>query len=230
MDGLWRAAVFALGLGVLTAISPCPLAANVLAMSFIGRRVQQPRRVFLAGLLYALGQVAAYVAVAALIVSAVLADHQISLFLARYVNKLFGPLLIVIGMFMLGMIPISFGGVSGAERWQKRAEKLGILGAFLLGVLFALAFCPTSAFYFFGNLLPVCLAQRSACLLPALFGLGAALPALLFAFLLAFAAHRVGSAYNKLAVFEKWARLVAGVCFICVGIYYTLIYIYGVSG
>ena len=153
MTEILLAAGSALWLGVLTSISPCPLATNIAAISYIGRRVDNTRHVLLAGLLYTTGRVVAYVGLAFLLVSTALSVPGVSQFLQKYMHLLLGPTLIIVGMFLVGLIEINFGGGGVSESVKQRVDRLGVWGALALGVLFALAFCPTSAALFFGNVM-----------------------------------------------------------------------------
>jgi len=218
----------ALWLGVLTSISPCPLATNIAAISYIGRKVGNSRQVFLTGLLYTIGRTLAYLGLAFVLVASVLSVPQISLFLQKYMHLALGPLLIVVGMFLLGLIELNMGGGGMGEKLQKRVDALGIWGALLLGVVFALTFCPTSAALFFGSLVPLSLKVNSSVTLPAVYGVGTALPVMVFAVLLATSAQSVGKAYNVLAKIEWWARMLTGGIFILVGIYFSLKYVFQV--
>jgi len=215
-------------LGVLTAISPCPLATNIAAISFVGRRVGSPGKVFLTGLLYTAGRTLTYVVLGVLLVSSLLSAPHLSHFLQKYMNKLLGLVLILVGMVLVELIQMNFSGSSVSEKMQKRVEALGMWGALLLGVIFALSFCPVSAALFFGSLLPLALRCESGVILPTAYGMATGLPVLAFAILIALGARRVGEAYNKLVPFEKWARRITGMIFILVGIYYCLTYIFGV--
>ncbi len=215
-------------LGLQTAISPCPMATNIAAVSFIGRRVGSPRQVLLSGILYALGRTLTYVALAVLLLSSVLASSDVSTFLQRHMYKLLGPILILVAMFLLEMIRFSFSGTGVGEKMQKRVEALGIWGALLLGVLFAVSFCPFSAVLFFGGLIPVALECNSSVALPSIFGVGTALPVVGFAVLIAFSAESVGKAFNMITQFEWWARRITGVIFLVVGILFSLEYCFGV--
>ena len=215
-------------LGLQTAISPCPMATNIAAVSFIGRRVGSPRQVLLSGVLYALGRTLTYVALAALLLSSVLASSQMSTFLQRHIHKLLGPILIVVAMFLLEMISFSFSGAGMGQKMQKRVEAMGIWGALLLGVLFAVSFCPFSAVLFFGGLIPVALECNSPIALPSVFGVGTALPVIGFAALIAFSAESVGKAFNAVTQFEWWARRITGVIFLVVGVLFSLEYCFGV--
>ena len=218
----------ALWLGILTSISPCPLATNIAAISYIGRKVGNSRQVFLTGLLYTLGRTVAYLGLAFVLVASVLSVPQVSLFLQKYMHLVLGPILIIVGMFLLGLIQPSMGGSGMSAGLQKRVDAMGVWGALLLGVVFALTFCPTSAELFFGSLVPLSLKVNSSVTLPAIYGVGTALPVMVFAVLLATSAHSVGKAYNVLAKIEWWARMLTGWIFILVGMYFSLKYVFQV--
>ena len=219
---------WALWLGVLTSISPCPLATNIAAISYIGRRVGNARQVFLTGLLYAFGRTLAYLALGALLVASVLSIPQVAMFLQKYMSKLLGPILILVAMFLLELIQVGFSGSGMSDKMQKRVDALGIWGALLLGVVFALSFCPVSAALFFGSLIPLSVKVESSVALPVIYGVGTALPVLVFAVLIALSAQSVGKAFNKLTQIEWWARRITGVIFLVVGIYYCLKFIFEV--
>ena len=229
MGTLLAGTVSALWLGVLTSISPCPLATNIAAISFIGKRVGRPLSVVLSGLLYALGRTAAYVALAVVTVGGLLAIPAVSDFLQTYMNKLLGPVLIVAGVLLLELVPLSFSTSVSSERAQRLAEKGGLLGAGLLGILFALSFCPISAGLFFMSLLPLALKHESHLLLPSAYGIGTALPVVVFAIAIALSARSVGKMYGALQKVERWARRITGGLFVLVGVYYCLLYIFGVT-
>jgi len=214
-------------LGVLTCISPCPLATNIAAISFVGQRVGSPTKVFLAGLLYTAGRTLTYLVLGVLLVSSLLSAPSLSHILQKYMNMVLGPILILVGMVLVELIQINVSGSGVSEKMQKRVEALGMWGALLLGVVFALSFCSVSAALFFGSLLPVALKYESGAILPAAYGVATGLPVLVFAILIALGAKRVGEVYNKLVSFEKWARRVTGAIFILVGVYYCLTHIFG---
>ena len=218
----------ALWLGILTSISPCPLATNIAAISYIGRKVGNSRQVFLTGLLYTLGRTVAYLALAFVLVASVLSVPQISMFLQKYMHLALGPILIIVGMFLLGLIELNLGGGGMSAGLQKRVDALGIWGALLLGIVFALTFCPTSAALFFGSLVPLSLKLNSSVTLPVVYGVGTALPVLIFAVILATSAQSVGKAYNVLAKIEWWARMLTGVIFVLVGLYFSLKHVFQV--
>jgi cytochrome c biogenesis protein CcdA len=214
------AAASAVWLGVLTSISPCPLATNIAAISYIGRRVDSTRHVLLAGLLYTVGRVAAYVVLAFLIVGTALSSPGISLFLQKYMHLLLGPMLIIVGMFLVGLVRINLGGGGVSDAVKARVDALGIWGAVVLGALFALAFCPTSAALFFGNVM-ASLSARSTVLLPMLYGVGTALPVIVFAVLIAMGSQKLGHAFNAVSKAEFWARTLTGAAVLIVGLWMT---------
>lgn len=219
------AAISALWLGILTSISPCPLATNIAAISYIGGRVENTRRVMLAGLLYTLGRVVAYLGLAFVLVNTMLSVPQVSMFLQKYMHMLLGPLLILVAMFLLGFIQINLGGGGVSDGLKKRVDALGVWGSLLLGVVFALAFCPTSAALFFGNVM-ASIGAGSTFAMPLLYGVGTALPVIVFALLIAVGSKKLGSAFNAVGKVEWWARNVTGTVMLLIGIYMTVRYVF----
>jgi len=224
----WLAIGSAVWFGILTAISPCPLATNIAAVSFIARRVDNPKAAIATGVLYAIGRSAVYVALGALLVASVLAAPSVSHWLQKYMNKILGPLLILVGMILLDLISIGSFGTGLGQRVGKRVEGWGVGAGLALGVVFALSFCPSSAALFFGSLLPLSIKAESTWLLPSIYGISTALPVIVFAALIAVGAKAVGSAFNKVGAFERWARRVTGVIFVGVGICFCLRFIFRV--
>ena len=218
----------ALWLGILTSVSPCPLATNVAAISFVGRRVGNPRQVLLAGLLYTLGRSLAYLVLGVMLVGSLLSVPRVSYALQKYMNKFLGPILVLVGMFLLELIQVKLPRFSIGKGMQQRVEAWGVWGASALGVIFALSFCPISAALFFGSLLPLAIKAESSVLLPSLYGIGTALPVFISAILIVLGTRAVGRALDKLARIERWARRGTGIVFVGVGIYYCLAYIFGV--
>jgi len=214
--------------GVLTSVSPCPLAANITAISFVGHRTESPAGVLLAGVLYTFGRAVVYVAIAAMLVSSLLSAPAVSLALQTWMNRLLGPILILVGMVMLGLLRIQVRGRGVGEQVQKRVERWGIVGAVALGALFALSFCPISAALFFGSLLPLAIQHESRIALPLLYGLGTSIPVVAFAVVMAFGARWLGRLFNRVTQIERWMRIATGVVFIGVGIYMSLVYVYRV--
>lgn len=216
----------ALWLGILTSVSPCPLATNIAAVSFIARRCEQARHSLLSGLLYALGRMLAYVVIGALAVFGVLNLPIVSQFLQQYSGKLLGPLLIIVGMVLVDLIQLRLPGGPRLARLEEKAAAWGHPGAFVLGVIFALAFCPVSAALFFGALIPAAIAQHSPLAMPSVYGLGTGLPVVVFAVLFAAGLRRVGLIVHHLSIVELWARRITGVVFILIGIYSVLAHIF----
>jgi len=223
------AAGTAVWLGILTSISPCPLASNVAAITYVGRSVGSPRRVLLAGLLYSLGRALTYVLVGALVVSSVLSIPSVSFFLQRRMNQILGPLLIIIGIGILLRLRLPMPSWGGGESLRQRAARSGVAGAGLLGMLFALSFCPVSAGLFFGALIPLAVNAGSRVLLPAVYGIGTGLPVVAFAVLLVLGAQGIGRAFNALTKIERAVRPVTGAVFVAAGVYLTVTHIFGVS-
>ncbi len=216
----------ALWFGILTSISPCPLATNIAAISFIGKKVDSAPAVLLSGLLYTLGRMAAYLIVSVIVVSSLLSIPELARFLQKYLNIILGPLLIIVGLFLLEIINMSFGrGISMSQKFQDKIQSKGPWGAAVLGFIFALSFCPVSAGLFFGSLIPLSLKYESGVFLPLIYGIGTALPVIVFAFIIGFSANYVGKAFNSLAKFEYWARRATGVLFILAGLYLSWEYL-----
>lgn len=220
------AAFSAFWLGILTAISPCPLATNIAAVSFIGRKAGQKNHVIGSGLLYSAGRTIAYVVLGAIITAGLSSIAEVSRFLQKYMNEALGPILIILGLVLLGWIGSGVSLHMGADKLQEKAKQGGILWAVPIGFIFALSFCPVSAGLFFGGLLPLALKQQSALLLPVAYGIGTSLPVVIFAFIMAFGSASLGKAFNKLTHIEIWVRRLAGSAFILAGIYYCLSHIY----
>lgn len=216
----------ALLFGIQTALCPCPLATNIVAISYIGRRVGNPAQVFMAGLLYTLGRTAVYLALGMVLMAGLFSVPGLSMFLQKYMNRFLGPLLIILSMFLLELLRGRPARLQVSEKMQRRVEALGIWGAGLLGILFALAFCPVSAAWFFGTLIPLCVKADSRIILPIMYGVGTALPVIVFAILIAVSARSIGAAFRAVTQIELWARRIAGFLFLAVGLFYTLRYIF----
>jgi cytochrome c biogenesis protein CcdA len=221
--------MMAVWLGILTSISPCPLATNIAAISYIGKQVKEARMVLLSGMLYICGRMLAYLALGILIITSILSVPKLSFLLQNNLNRILGPILILAGLFLLRIIKFGISGPGISEKIQKRSRTWGIWGAFFLGILFALSLCPISAALFFGSLIPLSLKHESRILLPLLYGIGTGLPVFIFAVLIAVGTRFIGKVFNKLTMIELWARRITGAIFILVGIYYSLIYIFGID-
>jgi len=222
-------AVTALWLGILTSLSPCPLATNIAAISFVGRRVESPKRVLATGFLYTLGRAFAYASLGALLVLSLLSAPYLSHVLQKYMSKILGPLLVLVGMFLLELIRLNVRSFTAGAALQNRAGASGVWGGALLGIVFALSFCPVSAALFFGSLIPLAVRHHSGVLFPSVYGIGTALPVVVFSILIATGARSLGSVFKRTAQVERWARLVTGVVFVAVGIYLSLTHIFGVG-
>jgi cytochrome c biogenesis protein CcdA len=219
----------ALWLGVLTSVSPCPLATNVAAITYIAGRAGESRWVVLSGLLYTLGRMVVYVGVGAILTASLLSTPYLSQLLQRTMNKALGPILILVAMVLLNLIKLPMKGWAVSLKLQEKAAQMGALGALLLGILFALSFCPLSAALFFGSLIPLSVKLESSVVIPSIFGIGTGLPVAAFAFVAAWGARAAGKAFKAVGAVEKWARLVTGVVFLAIGIYFTLAYTFGLA-
>ena len=225
LDNSTAPAFTAFLLGLLTAISPCPLATNIAAIGFISKDIENRQRIFLNGVLYTLGRVIAYTLLGIILIS-ILKEGASVFGIQKAVGKwgelLLGPLLLIIGLFMLFGSRLNlpkFGFVGKVEGLAKK----GGWGAFLLGVLFAMAFCPSSGVFYFGMLIPMSVTATAGWLLPILFAVATALPVLVVAWILAFSVEKVGEFYGKMQSIQKWLNIIVGALFVIIGIYYCVI-------
>jgi sulfite exporter TauE/SafE len=207
-------------LGLMTAISPCPLATNISAIGFISRDITDRRRVFISGLVYTLGRAITYTGIAIIIFFGA-SQLDISGWFQRWGEKVLGPALIIIGLFMLDLIRLRLPGRLGAlaEKTGERSRR-SYLNALLLGMLFAMAFCPYSGVLYFVMLIPITVASAEGLYLPLVFAVATGIPVIVFAWFLAFAVGNVGVMYARIKSFEYWFRRFVAVVFIGVGIWY----------
>jgi cytochrome c biogenesis protein CcdA len=226
MSELAPAALSALWLGILTSISPCPLATNIAAISYVGQRVGRSKAVLLSGTLYMAGRVLAYAIIGLIIVSSMLSMPAVSRFLQKDLNRVLGIALILVGMILLDLLPLRWPAALGIHLDPQRVNRWGLTGAGILGFVFALSFCPVSAALFFGSLIPLALKHESGILLPVLYGIGTALPVWALSFALASGVGRAGQIFGRVQAFERGARIVTGIVFLGVGIYYTVLYVF----
>ena len=210
-------------LGLVTAISPCPLATNISAIGFISRDIENRRRVFVKGLVYTLGRAVSYTGLGVILYFGASKMH-VSLLFQGWGEKLLGPLLIIIGLLMLDFIKIKFPGFSDLTERMGEHSKRSYWGTLLLGMVFAMAFCPYSGVLYFAMLIPMSIGSASGLYLPVVFAIATGLPVILFAWLLAYAVGNVGKLYNQIKTFELWFRRVVAVLFILVGIYYIKVF------
>lgn len=216
----------AVWLGILTSISPCPLASNIAAVSFILKKIEHPFYVFNSGIFYTLGRVIGYTALGILVTSSLLSIPQTSFFLQHYLNKILGPVLIISGLLLLGAVHIPFFNSSVSVETAERIKDCGLFGSLLLGILFALSFCPISAALFFGSLIPLALKNSSQVLMPSLYGIGTGLPVLGFAVVLACGIANLEKIFRRVQAIECWMKKVTGIVFILVGMYYVSAHIF----
>jgi len=209
----------ALILGLMTAISPCPLATNITAMAFISKDIENRRKVFINGLIYTLGRSISYTTIGLLFYFGA-SKFVIAGFFQKYGERALGPILIIIGLFMLDVIRIKFPALDKLNERIQKKETFDFWGVLLLGMIFALGFCPYSGVLYFGMLIPMTISSASGLYLPIIFAIGTGLPVIIFAWIIAFTVGGISSVYNKIKIFEKWFRRVVAVIFILVGIYY----------
>jgi len=213
--------VTAMILGLMTAISPCPLATNITAIGFIGKDIENRNRVFYNGLVYTLGRAVSYTLLAVIIFIG--ADQfALSGIFQRYGGKIIGPVLFIIGLFMLDILKIKFPGMGKLTQYFEKKGTGNYWDVLLLGILFALAFCPYSGVLYFGILIPMTISTASGLYLPVVFAIATGIPVIIFAWIIAYAISGVGNLYNRIRIFEVWFRRVIAIIFIGVGIYYMI--------
>lgn len=209
-------------IGLMTAFSPCPLATNITAIAYISKKIGSTKNALKTGIYYTLGRSIVYVLIAFLIIYLGINIQFISLFLQKYGYLILGPLLIIIGIFMLDLIKINFKSLKIVENWKEKLSKKGYLGSFLLGALFALSFCPFSAVMYFGMLIPLSIASKDVIFAPMIFGIATGLPVILTSYLLSVSVSKLAKVMKKIESFEKWIRIIAGAIFIIIGVYYSI--------
>lgn len=209
-------------LGLMTAISPCPLATNITAIGFLSKDISIKRRVFVNGLIYTGGRAISYTAIG-LIFFFGASQFEFAGFLQEWGEKILGPLLVVIGLFMLGIIKLKIPGIGSLTEKMEAKSNNSFWSVLLLGVVFALAFCPYSGVLYFGILIPMTISSASGLYLPVIFALATGIPVIIFAWLIAYSMGSIGKTYNRLRAFELWFRRVVSVLFIGVGIYYIIV-------
>jgi len=215
-------------IGIMTSISPCPLATNITAIAFISKDIKSSKQTLLNGLFYTLGRGISYTLLATLIYFG-LSSFSISSIFQGWGDKALGPVLILIGLIMADIIKINLKTnnpkIDQIKLWL---AKKGYIGSLLLGMLFALAFCPYSGVLFFGVLIPMVLKSHESLLLPPLFALGTGLPVIIFSFILVFSAKKIGIIFNKIQKFEVIIRKTIALIFIGAGLYYCQ-FLFGIS-
>lgn len=210
-------------LGIMTAISPCPLATNITAIGFISRDLENRKKIFYNGLWYTLGRALSYTVLGVILYFGA-SKFQVAKLFQSNGEKFLGPLLILVGILMLDIIKIKFPGFSGISDKIGKNNKSNWWTALLLGIVFALAFCPYSGVLYFGMLIPMTISSVSGLFLPVVFAVATGLPVIIIAYLLAFSVSSVGSFYNNIKIFEKWFRRIVAILFMLVGLYYIFIF------
>ncbi len=224
MDPFWIGCLSALWLGILTSISPCPLASNVAAVSFLSKKAAHPTSVFLSGIAYTLGRMLSYAAIGWIVIHSLVNIPQFALFLQKYMGKALGPILVLTGLVLLEVISFRLPGVSLSHKHHSKLSESGAGGALLLGFILALAFCPVSAALFFGSLVPLALNHQAGELLPFIYGIGTGLPVLAFAMAIALGLKTFSYWFHKLTKIELYTRKITGAIFIGAGLYYVWAY------
>jgi len=208
-------------LGILTSISPCPLATNITAIAYISKEIKNAKHTIFSGLFYTLGRGISYTLLASLIYFG-FSSFQISKIFQGWGDKILGPILILIGLVMLGIIKINIkNNNQNIEKIKLWLSDKGYFGSFALGILFALAFCPYSGVIFFGALIPLIINSSGGLILAPVFALGTGLPVIIFSFIIAFSVQKLSRAFNIVQKVEKWLRYAVAIIFIITGIYYT---------
>ena len=224
MNAFFVGFISALWLGILTSVSPCPLATNIAAISFLTKKIVNPKSVFISGFVYTIGRMFSYALLGWIIISSLLSVPVLANLLQKYMNKAFGPILIITGLVLLDILKINIPRFTISKKLQDKLAGSGIGGAFVLGLTFALVFCPVSAALFFGSLIPLALKSKMGVILPFIYGIGTGLPVLLFAVGIALSLKSLSFWFNRLTKLEYYMRKVTGVIFIVVGLYYIGIY------
>lgn len=209
-------------LGLLTALSPCPLATNIAAIGFIGKNIENKKQIFINGLLYTLGRVLSYTILGIMLI--MILKKGSSMFgvqktIGVWGELIIGPLLLIIGIFMLWGNKLNLPKFGFSGNHEGLAKK-GSWGALMIGILFALAFCPTSGVFYFGMLIPMSATSAAGYLLPVIFAVATAIPVLAVAWILAFSVQQISSFYGTMQKVQKWMNIAVGVIFIIIGIYY----------
>lgn len=208
-------------LGLMTAISPCPLATNITAIGFISKDIENRRKVFFNGLIYTLGRAITYTVLGVLFFFGA-SQFEMAGFFQEWGEKILGPLLIIIGLFMLGVIKLKIPGIGSLTEKMENKSNSSFWGVLLLGIVFALAFCPYSGVLYFGMLMPMTISSASGLYLPLFFAIATGIPVIIFAWLIAFSVGSIGNVYHKLKNFELWFRRIVAGLFIGVGVYYII--------
>ena len=217
--------VSALWLGILTSISPCPLATNIAAVSFLSKKINHPKFVLRSSIAYTLGRMLTYAILGVVIITSLASVPATANFLQKYINKILGPVLLIVGLFLLDIVKVNIPSFSVSQHKQAALAESGIKGSFMLGAIFALSFCPIAAALFFGSLIPLALKSTYGIVLPCLYGIGTGIPVVVFALGIAMGVRSFSKWFQRVTTFELYIRKITGVIFILVGIYFIWSYI-----
>jgi len=218
----WSLIAGALWIGILTSVSPCPLATNIAAVAFLSRRSQQRGALALSGFAYISGRMFAYTLLSVLLVAGILSAPETAAFFRSHIEGLIGPLLLLLGMIVTGLIPIKLPSSGRLNQLGKQLAEKGFLGEFLMGAVFALAFCPVSAALFFGGLLPSIIQTDSTILLPVTYGIGTALPVVVAVVILAGGVAAASRRLQRLQSIGSKLQIISGYILIAIGIWITI--------
>ena len=225
LDSSTTPALTAFILGIITAISPCPLATNIAAIGYIGKEMENRKWIFINGLLYTLGRILAYTILGIVVISILREGASmfgVQKFVAKYGEMIIGPALLLIGLYMLFGHKLRLPSFGFSGKGGEKIAKNGSWGAFLLGVLFALAFCPSSGIFYFGMLIPMSATATGGYFLPIIYAIATSLPVIIIAWVLAFGANQIGAVYGKIQMVQRWLNLIVGVLFVAIGVYYCI--------
>ena len=225
LDSSTAPALTAFLLGLITAISPCPLATNIAAIGYIGKEMENRKWIFINGLLYTFGRILAYTILGIVVISILREGASIfgvQKFVAKYGEMIIGPALLLIGLYMLFGHKLRLPSFGFSGKGGEKIAKNGSWGAFLLGVLFAMAFCPSSGIFYFGMLIPMSATATGGYFLPIIYAIATSLPVIIIAWVLAFGANQIGTVYGKIQMVQRWLNLIVGVLFVAIGVYYCI--------
>ena len=212
----------ALILGIIMATSPCPLALNITATAWLSKDISDKKRILFNGVFYMFGGIAGYTTLAYLIYFGV-SKLRVARWLQYIDGVWIGVALIVFGILMFDFIYFNmpfFNKITSVI--SHRHLKRNYWNAFLMGVVFALAFCPNTAVLFFGGLIPMTITSDSGLLLPIVFAVAACLPVVVIAWLLAYSVANIGTFFNQIKSFEKWFKRIVAAIFIGAGVYFII--------
>ncbi len=211
-------------IGLMTAISPCPLATNITAIAYASKRIENSKHTLLVGVIYTIGRMIIYIGIAAIIVWIGISTFSVSLTLQKYGNLFLGPVMIIFGILMLNLFNLSFGKSSDKlNKLKEYFSEKGLFGSLLLGMLFAVAFCPISGVFYFGMLIPLALQNSDPIFIPSAFAIATGLPVIVFSMMLVFSVSKIGNVLNKIQTFEKYMRKAVALIFMTVGLYYIIL-------